>query len=128
MRRVLWTRRDGKDEEDEGISHVAEGGSHDGEARRSKVCLGKRGGRRAEEEDAWGGAGGGELQGLCFRQKTFLVPHLLLRSMWLHAKKGGKEPRSTFLLVSILVNHFGKGDQPGKEEHFVTFSNHLLVS
>lgn len=128
MKRVLWTRRAGRHEEDEGTSHVAEGGSHDGEARRRKVCLGKRGDRRAEDQDGRGGVGGGELQGLCFQQKAFLVPHPLLRSMWLRTTEGGKEPRSTFLLVSTLVNHFGKGDQPGMEGHFLTFSNQLLVS
>lgn len=67
MKRVLWTRRAGRHEEDEGISHVAEGGSHDGEARRRKVCLGKREDRRAEDQDGGGGVGGGELQGLCFQ-------------------------------------------------------------
>lgn len=35
--------------EQEGISSVTECGRHDAEARRSKVCLGKRGDRRAGE-------------------------------------------------------------------------------
>lgn len=35
--------------EQEGISSVTEGGKHDAEVRRSKVCLGKRGDRRAGE-------------------------------------------------------------------------------
>lgn len=35
--------------EQEGISSITEGGRHDVEARRSKVCLGKRGDRRAGE-------------------------------------------------------------------------------
>ena len=35
--------------EPEGISSVIEGGRHDAEARRSKVCLGKRGDRRVGE-------------------------------------------------------------------------------
>ena len=39
--------------EQEGISSITEGGRHDAEARRSKVCLGKRGDRRAGGGELW---------------------------------------------------------------------------